>query len=493
MIGSYLHPKSSTEGLSAKKALWVGVFTNLFGLFFRMSRLVFFVFLPRLLSVEALGTYFLVNGFVEVVNGFSCLGLEHGSMRWIRSLLSKGHVGSVRAHLRRILLLAFFLSGLVTLAIVFAAPAISSMLTKDASLAGIVRLFAFRLPVLAVTTVALSASRAKINMSVENFVKAIYEPVALTVLGLSMVYAIPDLRTLAWVQVGVDSVGMIVTLYLVFSSLPKGDERPVPIDWGFLSKNSVFIGLPASLNFLKSKIDLFLVGRLLDLRLVGIYGVCLELANSIKKIRYLFDPVVTPLAQKLAEEGKHEELQETVERVVTWILVPTFLAAGSLMVAPGFFLSWFGPSFDHGASVLMILMVGQIFYAGLGISEMVFAAVGRLLALVVKAIGLIALTVVLTIPLVQFDSIRGAALANSAALIVVNVIRYRYALTFLGIRFLTRNHMILSGLFLLGLAAAALLPQTSAWIHMPIFRVGAFLLVFSVTATFAKRRGVLQL
>lgn len=491
MIGIFR--KTDGEGFSAKRTLWVGVATNVLGLVFRLSRLVFFVFLPRLLSVEALGTYFLVNGFVEVMNGYGCLGLDHGALRWFRTLLSDGREGQVRRHVVRISLAAAGLSAVVTGAIVLLAPWVSALLSPSPDLAPIVRAFALRLPFLAVTHIALAASRARIDMSIENFAKAVYEPLALAAVGLLTMRFFPSLLALAAVQVGVDAVGMVIALRLSWRALPPSAGRDERVDWGFVVQNGLFLGFPWSLNFLKSKIDLFLVGRLLDLKLVGIYGVCLEVANSLKKIRYVFDPVVTPLAQKLAHEGDHAELQATIGRVVTWILVPTFLAAGAIMAAPAFFLGWFGPAFEQGAPILFTLMIGQIFYAGLGISEMVFAAVGRLKAVVAKSVGLILLTVALTIPLVRAYSVLGAAIANSLALIIVNLIRYRYALSFLGLRFLTRDHLLLTLLFVAALAPTALLPAASPYVHGPLLRIGAFLLVFSVSATTLRRRGTIVL
>ncbi|MEO6094245.1 MAG: polysaccharide biosynthesis C-terminal domain-containing protein [Fibrobacteria bacterium] len=190
------------------------------------------------------------------------------------------------------------------------------------------------------------------------------------------------------------------------------------------------MGLRDLVLAVQSRIDIWCLALFLDPKSLGVYGLALSIANSVKTVRQSFDNILLVVISRLKRNVDSLEIKKA------------YLHAGELIIAlqmPIFaFLTFFAPhllklsgeAFEAGKGVLLVFALTLILNSYLGLSGMVVMGLGKSRwALNNDILGLV-LVVIFNLILVPRYGILGAAFATSASLVTVSLVWF-YEATYL--------------------------------------------------------------
>jgi O-antigen/teichoic acid export membrane protein len=157
----------------------------------------------------------------------------------------------------------------------------------------------------------------------------------------------------------------------------------------------------------------------------GIFALVFSMAMLVVLPRTAVDTMFAPRIARLYAEKKYGEVQGLVVKAALLSLAGGACVVAGLEVVARPVLGWFGSEFAAGETPLLILLLGQLFAAGLGSQLLVLAMTGneadaaRILTLSAAA------NLVMCTLLVGLFGLVGAAIATAAALVAWNVLMAR--------------------------------------------------------------------
>lgn len=194
--------------------------------------------------------------------------------------------------------------------------------------------------------------------------------------------------------------------------------------------------LATAFTLLGGQADVLVLGFFHPTDAVGLYFASTRVATVVRLPLQAVSAVVAPqIAATFAQSGA-VALQPILRRTMPWVLGPSVLGAGLLLLLAAPLLSLFGPAFTAGTGLLRLLVVGYLVDAVTG-------PVAYLLTLTghqddnTRIYGYAALVnVLLCLLLIPWLGVTGAALAHTTTLLVRNTWLYVRVWQRLGVRVL---------------------------------------------------------
>jgi len=146
---------------------------------------------------------------------------------------------------------------------------------------------------------------------------------------------------------------------------------------------------------------------------------------------------VLPVVSSLHAQGRRDELQRLVVRIVQGCAAVSIPITAGLFLAGHLVLGWYGPEFEDARLLMMILSGAQLFHATIGIiSGFLLTMTGHEWEASRVIVGTALLNLALVFALTPLLGAAGAALATAIAGMVKLALLWRYARRFVGIRVL---------------------------------------------------------
>lgn len=369
-----------------------GGLTNFSGFLLRLgARFPFLLLAARLYGAGALGRFAYATMTAEFVAAMAVLGLKRGlSNELAREEAPETHV------IADALCLSLGL-GVVAAGILLAfpillfpdttgdhpgwfAPIILAIILSDVTLAAL----AFRHDI-------ASAVRAR----------SVVEPWVLATLAIGLAFTPLKSTGLLLAYVG----SMLAAA--VASVIPTVKAYGLPAGWAPSFGRMVAIArrnLPLAgadiAEWTTRRLDIFILGRLASVEVVGVYYVAQQLATLAGKIRASFDPILVPMLSVTLRDKDFRAAARHVRQVGFWVItlqLPVVLAAS--FPAKGL-LSIFGPEFAVGGVILAVLLTAELVAANASVPELalIFTTPARNLLLSVIGLGVQAAFSFLLIP-----------------------------------------------------------------------------------------------
>lgn len=166
---------------------------------------------------------------------------------------------------------------------------------------------------------------------------------------------------------------------------------------------------------------------------VGIYNAAVKTALFVNFVLVAINALAAPTFASLHAQGRREELQRLLDRLAHVIFWPSLVISVGLVVFSGLVLGMFGEGFMAARTAMAILVAGQLVNAGAG-------AVGYLTDLTgyqrqgvwVRGWSTL-LCVLMSLVLIPFYGIPGAAVATAVSVAVKNILLHRVASRNLGV------------------------------------------------------------
>jgi O-antigen/teichoic acid export membrane protein len=177
---------------------------------------------------------------------------------------------------------------------------------------------------------------------------------------------------------------------------------------------------------LMQSVDIILLSKFTDFKMVAFYSVALKLTAMISLVLASVNTVQAPKIAELFSLENYEKLDLLIRQSTRLILVITLPGIILLLFLSNFILSFFGQDYVIAQTALLILLVGQCVNALCGSVGVYMNMTGR--QNVLQKILLLAFIVnlILNWILIPLYGINGAAIATSFSMILWKVITVVY-------------------------------------------------------------------
>jgi O-antigen/teichoic acid export membrane protein len=381
--------------------------------------------IARLMGVEVFGLYALGFTIYQLVELFSRMGIEIGSVRYVSIYYSKGDEPRLKGVLLQVMGLPF-LGGLVFgAALFFSSTFIAYEILKKPDLVSAIRIFAMALPFGASMTVAAFATTGFHVTKYLVYVLELFQPfiflafvILFYTLGLGLFGT-----ALAWVMAVI--MGLALSFYFIRKVFPAITCRKIkPV---FECKQLLAFSLPLTLgSFLWLVMlwtDILILGYFWSAKEVGIYRAVSQTCLLLVMILHSLNSIFAPMIADLYNRKEIEKIRMLFQTTTFWsftLTLPLFL---TMSIASKDIMSMFGREFEVGWLTLIILGAGQFINAGTGGAVSMLIMSGHQYLKVFGDLGLAILNVVLNIILIPKLGLLGAALATGISIAMLNLLR----------------------------------------------------------------------
>jgi len=397
--------------------------------------------LARLLTPQALGTYFLAYSILSVGTTLAQLGLTGTLVR----LVAEGMGLNRFERVRRVINVVLGVGTLGSLGVGFAYLLFGDDLAKSI----------FNAPALAAVT-GLVAGWIMVGtlhgLLAETF-RGFHDIRLATILGGQTTGAATGAATvtlltaslfLLWLLNGQATLAVVVILAIcsgAVNTLVVGWllhrrvmrlPRQTPDEGGETDPKKVLrevisISLPlliiSILMMFRTAGDVWTLGAFLPQRDLALYGAANRLVSMVTMPLAIVTAIAPPLIAEMYSQGRTEDLERALRGMATLTGIPAWLASMGCILLPGPILGLvYGNYYREGAIVLAVLSIGLFASVCAGSCGIVLAYTGHQKMLMVITIATSAATLLAMLAVVQPYGIVGVAVSRTVGTILQNVI-----------------------------------------------------------------------
>jgi O-antigen/teichoic acid export membrane protein len=373
----------------------------------------------RRLGVVGFGVFVLALSIADILAQGSDLGLSYGVLRFGGIAWGLRDHGQLRSVIRRSLASAFC-SGLTIAAVLVAGSRPLTQLFGKPDLAGTLVPLALSLPFTATAEVARAGLRSMGRALPSIVSAAVLTPVVRLGLGLVSLAIVADPEAVAMGYTATEVVVFVVTLAMVWRRMPPAGSSTMRPG---LFRYSVPMSLNRMLLYVNNQTEIFVLGVLRPAGSLGIFGVARRLSILMSALLTSVTVVFNPMIADLHHRDQGQELEQLFKTSTRWLFTVGLPVCLMESLFARDILHLFGREFAAGASALTILAVGQLVNVGTGTVDAMLAMVGRARLSLLNSLLFLGLSLALDFVLIPPWGLVGAAIANSSAVVVVNVLR----------------------------------------------------------------------
>ena len=397
------------------------------------------VLLARMLTPQALGTYFLAYSILNVGTSLAALGLTGTVVRLVAQNMGLNLFGRVRRVISVVvgvgtlgalgLGLAYLLFGDDLAMIVFRAPA----------LAAITGLIAGWIVVVTVQGILGETFRGFHDIRLATILGGQNTGAAT---GLATVALLTASLFLLWVAIGQTTVATVVLLAICSGAVntlvagwllhrkvtklpaPTPDEGGEP-DPKKVLREVMSISLPllvvTLLMMVRTNGDVWILGASLPQEQLALYGAANRLVSMVTMPMVIITAVAPPLIAEMYSQGRREDLERALRSMATLTGIPAWLASVGCIFFAGPILGLvYGNYYREGAAVLALLSIGLFASVCSGACGITLAYTGHQKMLMVITIISSVATFIAMFAAVKPYGMVGVAAAKTAGQILQN-------------------------------------------------------------------------
>ena len=385
------------------------------------------LFLARVLAPKQLGNYFLIFTIVNISGAVAAAGLDLGIVRYVALYAGEKKYNLVRKSFFAGLWMGIPISLVFTIAIIVAAPRISSIfLDGSKSSATALQIFALTIPFWVAARLLNALTQGLHMMQYQVYSRDMGEQFSKLVFSVIALVAGGGLIGIIWANMSSVVLAMGMSLTFVFMVLPK--RTSYEFSGGNPGMQLFRFSLPLALSNVIGMallwIDMLMIGYLGTSSDAGYYGTAMRVGTGSAVIMTALATVFSPVISDLYHKREFSELNSLYKTVSRWafsLSLPFFLIV-ALLAGPA--LRLFGSNFSTVASgALILLALSQLVNAGTGVAGLLVLMSGHSRMELINVTVSLAIDISLCFLLIPSLGIIGAALANLASASVINLMR----------------------------------------------------------------------
>jgi O-antigen/teichoic acid export membrane protein len=438
-----------------------GSLANYVGGIGRLSRVAAIMIIARAFGPEVLGLYALAWLFMGIMSFASGLGQDHAIIYFLSADTSEQDESRRLRLVGASVFLVVIVGALLGTGIYFSAGLIAKLVFSDPRIEPVLRVLAFGLPIMGVTSVLLAATRVQKVMLYQILATSFVQPIAFLIGATFTVYMDGGLIHIAMTQVfalyssGLASIVFFGRVFPIGQACiglfqPRGIQKLLSYG-GTLAGRSI-------LGEVVARMDMFLVGHVLGAAYAGIYNVAFEASQFVRSSRRAVDPIFGPMIAEQYGAGDRTRLAGTYARGVQWLLTINLLSFGVLVLAGETVLRLYGAEYVPGYATLVILAAAQAMNGALGLSETVLLMAGRPGILFWNTVLLLAMVTGMVMVFINVWGIAGAATGLFLAILFIAICQVFQVLKVAHIHPFNRQILVTLSVSAIALVAAYILP-----------------------------------
>ena len=322
------------------------------------------VLLARLLLPSELGSYYLVQSIAAAGGVAAVCGMDQALVRLIAESRASGREGRARDAITKALVFSAAGCAVFGGAILLGVGRwLAASVFEEPMIGQVAHLAAIWLVIIAFRRLMADGFRGFHNIGLASLFGGALGG-ALTALGLSLVFMVQgrcDLSEALWVTIGASglSLGIGYALFLGTKVASLGSGGALH------SKELLRLGIPLWLIYLMSFVmtqsDLWIVAGFRSSEEVAIYGAAARLVQLIVLPIAVVDVALAPLIARMWRQTRQQDLEKVLRTAATLAGIPALLMLVACAVASKSLLeAVFGEYFGGGASILVLLSIGQL-------------------------------------------------------------------------------------------------------------------------------------
>ncbi|WP_417318260.1 oligosaccharide flippase family protein [Emcibacter sp.] len=409
---------------SNKRDIAKGAGANFGGFLIRLgARVPFLLLAGHLYGAGIFGQFVFAVTYVETLSVLAVFGFKRSIFKFLNGHIQDRNMPEAGRAVLNCLMIVLSFATLIVLATYLGSPLLRGLFGEEMATAAL--MLAPAILLYSLTEILLASTRAFRLMRYEIFTKSIMEPYSLLIFGTLLYF------------LGMKGQGLLFAylfmITLSFSSALYGFSRIFTFshfkgfipDFGLVRSMLAFSGPTAVYdlgNFFLQRIDVFLLSSLTSSSTVGIYGMALNVATTVKKIRQSFDPILEPVLSQSVENDNLKKTVSEMAQVSYWMASIQVIIVVLLFFFGSALMSLFGPDFAVAGLILSLIILGDAVNGSLGISE---------LLLLYKKPSVNAVIIFIMLPfhlglcylLIKAHGGEGAALSIFITYVVMNILR----------------------------------------------------------------------
>jgi O-antigen/teichoic acid export membrane protein len=385
--------------------------------------------LARLAGVEQYGTFSYVLAWLAIAVTVACLGLDLSVVRFVAAYRARAdwrRLRGLRAWSGRVpVIAACVIAGGAALLLNAGGPGLDAALVRTGRIACLV------VP----AAVLLRLSEARLGglqrVALAHLPDALFRPALMAGL-VALASAVPGDPLTSAAAMGLHLVAMAAAAGLCLA-FERRHRPPIPPDtearyevreW---LRASVPLWAWGAIRLLSSRLDLVLLAAFTGMAEVGIYAVARRLAELIAFGAGAVQTTARPLLAERHGRGDRRGVQRAASVAAGWAALFAGAACCVLIPARTPLLGLFGPEFVRGAAVLLVLAAGQLVIACTAVVDSLLIATGRERPFARITLAVFLLKLPLIWLAIAWWGVVGAALAESASVVVGRLWGWAYA------------------------------------------------------------------
>lgn len=380
------------------------------------------------------GIFFESVALLSLLTTVAQWGSEVGVVRQVSSFRVLGRTGDIR-HSIRSGIVPVAVAGVVIAAGLFAfADPLGDMLTNGqhgAELAPILRMLAPFLPVAAVFTVAIAATRGFGTMMPSVTIDKVGRPAGQLALGLLVVWAGWSTRAMALAWVLPIAVALALTIAWMRHLLRSWEREPGPVDeqlqgsrhtfrefWRFAAPRGLAGVFAVSILWL----DVLLLGALRSPAEAGVYAASTRYLTVGQFVGIAVLEVVGPRLGALLATRNRSRARGVLGASTMWLMLAAWPLYLTMLVMGPVLLSVFGDRYQAATHALMILGGAMLVATAVGPVDMVLLMAGKSSWNLANTVVAVAANISLNLLLIPRFGLAGAATAWAVSIGINNLL-----------------------------------------------------------------------
>jgi O-antigen/teichoic acid export membrane protein len=406
-----------------------------------LSQLAVNALLARLLSPQDLGAYFLAFSVISFGSVAGWLGLDQAGVRFVAESLGLGEYRRARRTVGKVVRFGLLGTSGVGLAYLLVGGLIGERLFHSPTLVAVTGLVAAWMVVTSLQSLLAATFRGFHDIRLATVFGASVSglgllPGALMVLSLGIVLLFEGSTSLALVLLLAILSGLTSALtagwmlHRKTAALPARGENDVrsseilQVAWPLLVTNLTLFAI--------TQVDIWILGAFRPPEEVAVYGAAARVVLLVAMPLQIMNAVVPPLIAEMYAQGRMRALERTLRPMATLAGIPALLVLLGFVLLGGPLLGLvYGGYYSAGATVLVLLSVGQLVSVWVGSCALTLAMTGHQSLLMGITVCCGVATVVAGLSLVGRYGSEGVAAAAAGGLALQNILLWlaaRYAI-----------------------------------------------------------------
>lgn len=385
-------------------------------------RFVFSIIVARIIGAEQYGLYTLALTLVPIASMMALLGLQTAVVAFLAPAIREQDDPKIWGIIQICAGIPLLLSILFGTILFLLAEPIATLGFHDPRLVPLLRIASVGIPLEALGFIAyqiiISYKKPQYSVLANNIVL----PVTKLLLTVGLLVVGMGVSGIVSAHVFATALGLALIIYFVNSLFPLNRPiNPARREFRQLIRYSLPVHLGWVFNTIRGTLEVIVLGFVGLTTGVGIFAVAQRL-SSLGTLPFLsIGNIATPLIADFYHQGDLSQLKKLYQTTTKWVVMFNLPLFFFFVIFPKPLLSIFGAEFALGATALVILAVGNLFYTGTGFGANILDMTNHTKFNSANSAFLVVVTIAFDLFLIPRWGVLGAAAASAFSTVIVNV------------------------------------------------------------------------